>query len=311
MFAEMEDQPSLDRLRAQLVGYVARGKPPDPAAHSALAIAYRLGGMPELALEHGDRALAAALRAEDKEEMCYALLGLAHVHHALGRSTEARRKLEHLAVVVEVLALPDLLVCSQILEGELLVEARDFASALEVYWCAIENAREKKSLFTYVRLLFAIATAHAEAGEPELGKPYVSLAQRMTDPKNFVRLSRSIAELAQRVSMRAHANLDLVLNVNSNSVTERRKGRVDFKNQFILLDLLKVFLRTPGQVHSKEALVKAVWKQDYDPTVHDNKIYVTIKRLRQLIEPDFDKPKYIYRAKNGYYLNRNARTAIQ
>ena len=33
--------------------------------------------------------------------------------------------------------------------------------------------------------------------------------------------------------------------------------------------------------------------------------------LRQLIEPDFDKPKYIYRAKNGYYLNRNAKVSIE
>ena len=92
---------------------------------------------------------------------------------------------------------------------------------------------------------------------------------------------------------------------------ERKKGKIDFKNQFILLDMLKLFLRSPGEVYSKEALVKAVWKQEYDPAVHDNKIYVTIKRLRQLIEPDFDKPKYIYRAKNGYYLNRNARISIE
>ena len=77
------------------------------------------------------------------------------------------------------------------------------------------------------------------------------------------------------------------------------------------MDMLKLFLKHPGEVYSKEALVKAVWKQEYDPRVHDNKIYVTIKRLRQLIEPDFDKPKYIFRAKNGYYLNKNTRVLFE
>lgn len=66
-------------------------------------------------------------------------------------------------------------------------------------------------------------------------------------------------------------------------------------------------MKHPGEVYTKEALVEKVWKQAYDPSVHDNKIYVTIKRLRKMIEPDYDKPKYIYRTKNGYYLNRNAR----
>ena len=312
MFTEMEDRPSLRRLRAQLIEFVARGGAgQSAAAHSTLGLAYRLTEECERATEQFEIALAKALRADDKEEMCYALLGLAHVYHQTGRPDDARRELEHLAVFVQVLHLPDLMVCSQVLSGELSVEARDFAGALEIFWNALDSARQKRSLFTYVRLLFAVAHAHAEAGDPEQAKTYVTLAQRMTCPKNFVRLSRAIADLALRVSARAHANLDLVLNAASNQVVERLKGRVDFKNQFILLDLLKVFLRTPGQVHTKEALVKAVWKQEYDPSVHDNKIYVTIKRLRRLIEPDFDKPRYIYRAKNGYYLNRNARTAIQ
>ena len=29
-----------------------------------------------------------------------------------------------------------------------------------------------------------------------------------------------------------------------------------------------------------------LWKQDYDPRVHDNKLYGTIKRLRKMIEPE-------------------------
>ncbi len=77
------------------------------------------------------------------------------------------------------------------------------------------------------------------------------------------------------------------------------------------MDLLKLFVQNPGAVFSKEYLVENVWKQPYDPSVHDNKIYVTIKRLRKMIEPDYEKPKYIFRAKNGYFMNKSARVLME
>lgn len=77
------------------------------------------------------------------------------------------------------------------------------------------------------------------------------------------------------------------------------------------MDLLRLFVQQQGHVFSKEFLVEQVWKQSYDPAVHDNKIYVTIKRLRKMIEPDYDKPKYIFRAKNGYFMNKSAKVLIE
>jgi DNA-binding response OmpR family regulator len=102
-----------------------------------------------------------------------------------------------------------------------------------------------------------------------------------------------------------------VFELDSHTVTEKKIGKVDFKNQFILLDLLKLFAQNQGRVYSKEFLVENVWKQNYDPAIHDNKIYVTIKRLRKLIEPDYEKPKYIFRAKNGYFMSKGAKIFVE
>jgi DNA-binding response OmpR family regulator len=107
------------------------------------------------------------------------------------------------------------------------------------------------------------------------------------------------------------SNYDLIFELEKHSVVERKLGRIDFKNQFILMDLLRLFVQNQGQVFSKEYLVEQVWRQSYDPGIHDNKIYVTIKRLRKMIEPDYDKPKYIFRAKNGYFMNKSARVLIE
>jgi len=91
---------------------------------------------------------------------------------------------------------------------------------------------------------------------------------------------------------------------------ERKKGKVDFNNQVILLELLHLFMKYPGETFSKEAIVKKIWNQEYSPVIHDNKIYVTIKRLRKMIEPDYNKPKYIFRAKNGYFFNKASRVRL-
>ncbi|WP_232468961.1 winged helix-turn-helix domain-containing protein [Bdellovibrio bacteriovorus] len=82
-------------------------------------------------------------------------------------------------------------------------------------------------------------------------------------------------------------------------------------SSYYWIDLLRLFVQNQGQIYSKEFLVENVWKQPYDPAIHDNKIYVTIKRLRKLIEPDYEKPKYIFRAKNGYYMNKAARVHFE
>ena len=75
--------------------------------------------------------------------------------------------------------------------------------------------------------------------------------------------------------------------------------------------MLQLFISTPGVVYSKESLVEKIWKQKYDPRVHDNKIYVTIKRLRELVEPNHKKPKYIFRTKDGYYMNKKVNILLK
>ena len=312
MLAEMEDQAALEEIKNQLYDYVTRQRIElNSCTYYTLALATSYRGEYGAALQHLERALALALEANSKDEMCYAMTAMATVYWSMGRTEDALREINNLGVFFEVLHLPDLEISAQTLNGYILVSLKRYTEALEVFWGAFESAKDKKNLYTYVSLLFAMAFAYVESGEIEQAKPYVRLAQRMADPKNFLFLVRRINELSERISIKGPGSFDLVLNSSSNSVVERKKGLVEFKNQFILLDMLKVFLRTPGQVHSKEQLVRAIWKQDYDPSVHDNKIYVTIKRLRQMIEPDFEKPRYIYRAKNGYYLNRNARVSIE
>ncbi len=164
----------------------------------------------------------------------------------------------------------------------ILINLKRYDEAIEVFSKASEALKSRKNIYTYVSLLFNMGYTYAEAGEVDLAKTYISFGAPDGGSGEFCFPLPPYEELEARIAGKNESNFDLVFNTGSNSVVERKKGKIDFKNQFILLDMLKLFLRNPGEVYSKENLVKAVWKQEYDPSVHDNKIYVTIKRLRQL-----------------------------
>ena len=61
--------------------------------------------------------------------------------------------------------------------------------------------------------------------------------------------------------------------------------------------------KNPGQSYNKEDLAKSIWKDEYNPLIHDKLIYTSISRLRKLIEPKGSSRKYILRGKDGYTFN--------
>ena len=198
-----------------------------------------------------------------------------------------------------------------ILNAYILTELKKFDQAAEILWQAYDLLKVQKTMLLHVYLLYNMGRNYLCAGDRELARLYLTLAEKVVDPQNMIRLARLVSKEMSELGQDNKSNYDLVFDVESHTVTEKKLGKVDFKNQFVLLDLLRLFVQNQGQVYSKEYLVEQVWKQSYDPSVHDNKIYVTIKRLRKMIEPDFEKPKYIFRAKNGYFMNKSAKILIE
>ena len=78
----------------------------------------------------------------------------------------------------------------------------------------------------------------------------------------------------------------------------------------MLFDVLKLFVLNPNKVFSKQELTERIWKESYQKS-HDNKIYVTIKRLRELLEPKDTGSRYIFRSKGGYHLNLGTKVLVQ
>jgi tetratricopeptide (TPR) repeat protein len=312
IYAEQERFDEIQTTKELLQDLVLKeGFELNAKTYYTLALCASYKNQTDSALEYLQKSLAIALATDKKDDICYAIIGLAICYKRLGKMPEALKEIYNLQVFFQVLDIPEIKIASQMLNAQIFYETGRTDQALEILWQTYDLVKELKNLFMHISLLYHMGCAYAAAGDKEMARTHLKLASHLCDPKNLKVLSRRIQQMLNELGVDARENYDMVFDVENHAITEKKLGRIDFKNQFILLDLLKLFVKNQGQVYSKEHLVESVWKQPYDPAVHDNKIYVTIKRLRKMIEPDYDKPKYIFRAKNGYYMNKTAKVYIE
>lgn len=312
LYAETDQFDRIFEVKEKLQDLVIKeGLELNSKTYYTLALCASYKGQNEIALDYLNKAMELGLQSDKKSDVCYALSGHAMVLLNLGRVDEALNEIHKLYVFLEVLDLPEVKISTHLVHARIHLRRKEFDQSLQLLWKAYELIRTTKTMQMQVYILYLLGQTYFEAGDIDLARLYLNLANKAVDPQNMIRLSREIQKDLAEVGLGQKSTYDLIFDFENHAVTERKLGRVDFKNQFILLDLLRLFVQHQGQVYSKEFLVENVWRQSYDPAVHDNKVYVTIKRLRRLIEPDFDRPKYIFRAKNGYFMNRTAKIMIE
>lgn len=265
----------------------------------------------ELAVRRFHEAIDFALLAEDREALAAPLYGAATTHYATGRYEEAMRELDRLGVLLSCLNLPDLRSASYLLRAMVNRNVGLLEASLESAWQAFESLKHHPHLVLYLHTLCVLGTIYKLKGDFASARLYLDLADRSLKRKEFPRIARLVDEALEALGRPAQTPIaDLVYETQTGILIEKTKGEIRFDGQFILRDLLRAFLEQPGKVFTKEELVRDVWREDYDPRIHDNKIYVTIKRLRGLLESETGTTDYILRAKNGYCLNPQTRVLI-
>ncbi len=310
--AERDEQEQITLIKENLHDLVIReGIELSSKTYYTLGICAIYKGQVESAIDYFRRALEIGLKANNQEDMCYAILGISIGYRHQKKYDEALREIYNLNIFLQLLSIPELRIASANSNALILMDLKKYDQALEILWQAYEELKITKQLSVAIGVLSNIGITLFEQGQKDLAKIYLNLAKKSIEPENNKNVTKKIDSYLKLLSHSSGDGADLIFDLEKHSVVEKNLGSIDFKNQFILLDLLRLFIANQGQIFSKEYLVEHVWRQNYDPAVHDNKIYVTIKRLRKLIEPDYDKPKYIFRAKNGYYLNKTARVELK
>ncbi|MCB0378891.1 MAG: tetratricopeptide repeat protein, partial [Bdellovibrionales bacterium] len=284
-YAELQEGEKIIKLRNQLNQWSSEHGEFIPRTYYTLALCESQSGHYDQALEYCRKSLSLALETNNKEDICYAITGLAIAYYQLGRLQEALKEIYNLQIFFDALQLPKLQLTANMVNAHIYRKLGKYPQALESLWNCYEMIKDDKDLYSHFTLLYGLGLTYKESGDLEKARTYLELGIRSIDSKNMKRLYSLIQELLLEVQRSSKSPYDMIYDVHTHSVTEKTKGKIDFKNQFILLEMLKLFLAHPGRVFSKEELIETIWKQNYNPSVHDNKIYVTIKRLRKVIEP--------------------------
>lgn len=262
------------------------------------------------AAAHFRRGIDRAVEADDKAALGYPMLGLAILLRHIQKPEEAMKELEKLEMILSVVDVPQVKTGALNLRAQLLNESGQHDEALKTLWSAYSQLRKHPSVVMNLHVLHSLGTVYLAKGDIASARHYLDLASRAVDEIELPRVRGAIEKTLERLRRSEPSQAyDFRYDVERGVVFDRSDRAIRLQTRFVLNDLALLLMREPGKIFSKEEIVRRVWNEDYNPNIHDNKIYVTIKRLRELLEPrDSKRPtSYILRYKDGYSFDPTAK----
>jgi tetratricopeptide (TPR) repeat protein len=254
----------------------------------------------------------AALSAENKKALAYPIYGLAFLAFGNGDHAQARLQLDRLKLLLEHTPNSDLSIGSIILHG--LIERNEgrFDSAMELMWEAYRELKTSPNMILYIHAVHGMASVCLRKGDLSSASNYLELAESAFSASELPRLGKMIESTKRALNQnKPKVSEDYRLDCEQGVIFNRWNQSIHLGGQFVLRELAKLFFLAPGKAHSKDDIVRAIWGEPYDPVTHDNRIYVTIRRLKLLLERgEGTKTSVIVRTKAGYQLNPALRVCV-
>lgn len=261
------------------------------------------------------QSIQAAIESGDRASLAWPLYGAATLLYARERYEDALKELAKLTTLMQLWPVPELAASVPLLHALILRNMGQYPAALESAWSAFQQLKTSPNLVLYLQTLLALGHIHEKMGSLCEAALYTELAYRGVKAQEFPRVARLAEENHSRIqellkqTTASPQSYDLRVDLVTGVLQESKRGEIRFEGQHVLRDLLLCLIRARGRTVSKEELVAHVWDQRYSAALHDNKIYVNIKRLRRALESDGGL-EYILRGKTGYYLNPKARVLL-
>lgn len=257
----------------------------------------------EKALENFKLAYQKAQTENEPELIAKSLYSTATAAYHLKKHKDAMNYLAQLSELLEILRKGYLKGSMHLLYGNLHRDMGNFSESLKNFDLAIQYLQQKNCWNLYGYILLGKGIAYKKMGEYNQALLYFRLALN-TINKQYTRLRDLVETQVEDVN---DSSVDLYLDRHNRVIHEKSLGAIDFKHRFVLLEILFLLAKNPGSHFNKEDLAQSIWKDEYNPLIHDKLIYTSISRLRKLIEPKGSNRKYILRGKDGYTFNPRVR----
>lgn len=243
-----------------------------------------------------------AQESNEPELVAKSLLSLGQNYNQAKEYKNAIKVLDQLSQLLTILNKGYLKGSMYLLYGQVYNLLGESQLALDNFKLAMKefNAKLCWNLMGYV--LLGMGRAYKKQGEYKLALIYFESALDATHLDSFKRLREQIEFEISDVN---NSNIDFIIDKQNRMIFEKELGTIDFKHRFVLLEILFLLAKNPGKYFDKEDLSRDIWKEEYNPLIHDKLIYTSISRLRKLIEPKGEKNRYILRGKDGYTFNPN------
>jgi len=245
-----------------------------------------------------------AQEANEPEVVAKSLLFMAHNNYLMNDFSEAQRLLGQLEQLLSILNKGYLKASMNLLYGNIYTHQGEAKKALRYFKFALEELNKKSCWNLQGYIFLGMGKCYKKMGDYKKALLLFEVAQSHTNSKQFRKLSQKIEGDINEVN---DSNIDFVIDKTERSVKEKSLGTIDFKHRFVLLEILYLLASNPGKHFDKEDLSRDIWKEEYNPLIHDKLIYTSISRLRKLIEPGGEKNKYIIRGKDGYTFSPNVK----
>ena len=254
--------------------------------------------------------LSLAVKESEADLQAKILLSISNNSYNLGQFGEALSQIKKLDELLKIVDKSYLSAAMYLFWSKILLEQNSCNEALEKIDLALSHLKNKKCWNLYGHTLLRKGQIYKKLGDYEKSLIFFNLASDFTDSRQFKRLNKMISHEINEVN---DSSIDIYLDRVNRKVIEKTLGTIDFKHRFVLLEILFLLARNTGEYYDKEQLAKSIWKDEYNPLIHDKLIYTSVSRLRKLIEPKGigGKRKYIIRGKDGYTFNPRTKIRFQ
>lgn len=254
----------------------------------------------ERALDNFKLAYQKAQTENEPELISKALYAISTASYNLNRHNEALNHLSQLKQLLDILKKGYLKGSMHILYGNIYKDLGKYEEANKSFDMAITLLQQKNCWNLYGYILLGKGIVLKKKGEYNQAMTFFNLALNTVCKDDYKRLTELLYSQVEDVN---DSSIDLYLDRHNRIIHEKAIGTIDFKHRFVLLEILFLLAKNPGIPFNKEDLAKSIWKDEYNPLIHDKLIYTSISRLRKLIEPKGATRKYIIRGKDGYTFN--------
>lgn len=241
-----------------------------------------------------------AQQENEPDLIAKSLFSLATCCFQNGKHNEALNYLSQLKELLSILKKDYLKGTMHMLYGNIYKDQGQYKLAVENFDMAIKILQQKNCWNLYSYILLGRGIVLKKMGEYNQSLIFFKLALNSVPESTFQRLTSLVKNQVEDVN---DSSVDLYLDRHNRLIHEKSLGTIDFKHRFVLLEILFLLARNAGKHFNKEDLAKMIWKDEYNPLIHDKLIYTSISRLRKLIEPKGSSRKYILRDKDGYTFN--------